>query len=387
MAARTSRSTTCTRCRTTSTPSSADPARASSGSSAARPRRARSSTTASSPWCSGSRCQGCSTAGSSTARRSAPTRRSTASSTSSTRPASGRCSRSTSSTTRWAGPSSTAARTGVLVNTGNKWATGQFWTADHCDDPDHDNTPTARSATQAALVYTLFGPVLTQPLFQGQLPVYPPGPHCNPKGLTALGEHLIRAMMRKGMIVETDHMSMKARREALSILEADEVPGRDLEPLLGRSRQPEAPAAARRDRRPDLERGHAVRRRVARRPAPTATRASSSAPASAPTSTACTRSRCRAPNAAANPVRYPFRSFDGAAHRPAALGHARLRHQHRRRRSLRPLSRTGSRTSAWSPARRSSRHGQRRRGVPADVGARRGPSASLASRPGRLVRG
>ena len=32
--------------------------------------------------------------------------------------------------------------TGVLVNTGNKYATGQFWTADHCDDPDHDNTPT-----------------------------------------------------------------------------------------------------------------------------------------------------------------------------------------------------------------------------------------------------
>ena len=53
--------------------------------------------------------------------------------------------------------------------------------------------------------------MLTQPLFQGQLPVYPPGPHCNPKGLTPLGEHLIRSMMRKGMIVETDHMSMKAR--------------------------------------------------------------------------------------------------------------------------------------------------------------------------------
>ena len=30
---------------------------------------------------------------------------------------------------------------GVLVNTGNKYATGQFWTANHCDDPDHDNSP------------------------------------------------------------------------------------------------------------------------------------------------------------------------------------------------------------------------------------------------------
>jgi microsomal dipeptidase-like Zn-dependent dipeptidase len=115
--------------------------------------------------------------------------------------------------------------TGVLVNTGNKWVTGQFWTADHCDDPDHDNTPTPIGDQEAQLVYTLFGPALTLPLFQGQLPVYPPGPHCNPKGLSALGEYVIRAMMRRGMIVETDHMSMKARRQTLSILEASRYPG------------------------------------------------------------------------------------------------------------------------------------------------------------------
>jgi microsomal dipeptidase-like Zn-dependent dipeptidase len=115
--------------------------------------------------------------------------------------------------------------TGVLVNTGNKWVTGQFWTADHCDDPDHDNTPTPIGNDQAELIFSLLGPALTQPLFQGQLPVYPPGPHCNPKGLTALGEHLVRSMMRKGMIVETDHMSMKARRQTLSILEATKYPG------------------------------------------------------------------------------------------------------------------------------------------------------------------
>ena len=114
---------------------------------------------------------------------------------------------------------------GVLVNTGNKYATGQFWTADHCDDPDHDNTPTPVGDQEAQLMATLLDPVLTLPLFQGQLPVYPPGPHCNPKGLTALGEHLIRSMMRKGMIVETDHMSMKTRRQVLTILESENYPG------------------------------------------------------------------------------------------------------------------------------------------------------------------
>ena len=116
--------------------------------------------------------------------------------------------------------------TGVLVNTGNKYATGQFWAADHCPGAtDHDNEPTNPTGEHAATFYTLFGPVLTQPLFQGQLPVYPPAPLCNPKGLTALGEYVIRAMMRRGMIVETDHLSVKARQQALSILEASKYPG------------------------------------------------------------------------------------------------------------------------------------------------------------------
>ena len=116
--------------------------------------------------------------------------------------------------------------TGVLVNTGNKYATGRFWTAEHCPDAaDHDNEPTNPTAEHAQLIYTLFGPVLTQPLLEGQLPVYPPAPLCNPKGLTALGEHLIRSMMRRGMIIETDHLSVKARAQALTILEADGYPG------------------------------------------------------------------------------------------------------------------------------------------------------------------
>ena len=116
--------------------------------------------------------------------------------------------------------------TGVVVNTGNKYATGQFWTAEHCPHAhDHDNELTSPTGEHGELLYTLFGPVLTQPLLQGQLPVYPPPPHCNPKGLTPLGEHLIRSMMRRGMIVETDHLSVKARQEALTILEAAGYPG------------------------------------------------------------------------------------------------------------------------------------------------------------------
>jgi hypothetical protein len=115
--------------------------------------------------------------------------------------------------------------TGVLVNTGNKYATGKFWTAEHCEDPDHDNEPTNPTGEHAATFSALFGPVLVQPLFQGQLPVYPPAPLCNPKGLSPLGEHLLRSMMRRGMIIETDHMSMRARRDALAVIESESYGG------------------------------------------------------------------------------------------------------------------------------------------------------------------
>jgi microsomal dipeptidase-like Zn-dependent dipeptidase len=116
--------------------------------------------------------------------------------------------------------------TGVLVNTGNKYATGQFWVAEHCPGvEDHDNEPTNLAGENAELVHALLNPLLTVPLLQGQLPIYPPAPLCNPKGLTPLGEHLIRSMIDRGMIVETDHLSVKARREALTILEETGYPG------------------------------------------------------------------------------------------------------------------------------------------------------------------
>ena len=115
--------------------------------------------------------------------------------------------------------------TGVLVNTGNKYATGKFWTADHCEDPDHDNQPADPTSGHAHTFSQFLDPVLTQPLFEGQLPIYPNPPICNPKGLTALGVFVIREMMNRGMIIETDHMSMKARRETMAILEAENYGG------------------------------------------------------------------------------------------------------------------------------------------------------------------
>ena len=108
--------------------------------------------------------------------------------------------------------------------------------------------------------------------------------------------------MRRGMIIETDHMSVKARqRGAGDPRGRRNYPRRDLEPQLGRPGQPEAHPEPRRPGRADHARGQRLRGRTGARSAPTATRATSSASASARTSTACTPS----PGRGRTPLRTP----------------------------------------------------------------------------------
>ena len=52
-----------------------------------------------------------------------------------------------------------------------------------------------------------------------ELPVYPAGPHCNARGLTALGAHAVHAVADRGLILDVDHMSGLARDAALDLLE------------------------------------------------------------------------------------------------------------------------------------------------------------------------
>ncbi len=108
--------------------------------------------------------------------------------------------------------------TGLLVNVGNKWATGDWWDVQRCaPGAEADNSPDNLAQGREDL-YTLFHDVL-EPLLATDLPAYPPGPSCNPKGLTDMGRYVVGAMADRGLIVETDHFSVKARDEALTILE------------------------------------------------------------------------------------------------------------------------------------------------------------------------
>lgn len=107
--------------------------------------------------------------------------------------------------------------TGLLVNVGQFITTGTWWNPAPCkagEEPDN----------------TVIGGVIPPELsvvpgLPAILPVYPKGPHCNPRGLTDLGEYSLHGMIKRNMIVEIDHMSAKSTSRVLDILEAEGYPG------------------------------------------------------------------------------------------------------------------------------------------------------------------
>jgi hypothetical protein len=107
---------------------------------------------------------------------------------------------------------------GVVVNTGNKYETGRYWDMKTCEGVghDHDNEQLTHTHNTDALIANGLATYLPP----GQLPVYPPPPHCNQMGLTPQGEHLVRRMAEMGMIVDPDHLSVIARRELLNVVES-----------------------------------------------------------------------------------------------------------------------------------------------------------------------
>ena len=119
--------------------------------------------------------------------------------------------------------------TSILVNIGNKYMTGRWWRVSGCPGTDSDSTPVSlgRSATtlygdlsRLAAEQNAFDPAFIGPLELEPLPTYPPGPVCNVRGLSALGEYLINRMIDRGMIIETDHLSVRARARTMEILES-----------------------------------------------------------------------------------------------------------------------------------------------------------------------
>jgi microsomal dipeptidase-like Zn-dependent dipeptidase len=103
---------------------------------------------------------------------------------------------------------------GTAINVGQFLSTGTFWQTEKCTGPQHDNPiGTAASAAESDL------PAGTK------VPSYDTNAQCNTRGLTALGEYAARGMMKRKMMLEIDHMSVKAVGRVLDILQAASYPG------------------------------------------------------------------------------------------------------------------------------------------------------------------
>src|SRR4051794_24691261 len=115
-----------------------------------------------------------------------------------------------------------SGQVGEVINAGNKESAGSFWSARTCTGPLHDNEIYQPDAQSAA---ALAGLLASAGLSSGVAPSYPPAPHCNTRGLTDLGKHVVRRMMDSHMIVNPDHMSQAGVDETLSLLESRHYSG------------------------------------------------------------------------------------------------------------------------------------------------------------------
>ncbi len=103
---------------------------------------------------------------------------------------------------------------GAAINAANFKQTGHFWKVERCKGPETDNeqaTVVPEDIIDAGLLS--FFPA-------GLVPLYPPPPHCNALGLTALGEFTVEQMIDRKLMIEVDHMSAKSASRALALAEA-----------------------------------------------------------------------------------------------------------------------------------------------------------------------
>lgn len=104
---------------------------------------------------------------------------------------------------------------GTAINVGQFLSTGTFWKTEKCTGPQHDN-PIGSAAAPEAEAKLPAGV---------NVPSYGTDAQCNSRGLTDLGEYAVRGMMKRKMMLEIDHMSVKGVGRVLDIFESASYPG------------------------------------------------------------------------------------------------------------------------------------------------------------------
>ncbi|MEV0225594.1 discoidin domain-containing protein [Streptomyces sp. NPDC050704] len=104
---------------------------------------------------------------------------------------------------------------GTAINVGQFLSTGTFWQTEKCTGPQADNPigDAAAPAAEAKLPEDV------------EVPSYSADAQCNTRGLTELGEYATRGLVKRNMMIEIDHMSVKATGQVFDILESQSYPG------------------------------------------------------------------------------------------------------------------------------------------------------------------
>jgi hypothetical protein len=123
-----------------------------------------------------------------------------------------------------AGVAGDEGSTGTVVNSGNRLETGKYWQMQACDGPP-DETDKQQTGVYKHDEQDIGSNLLEAFVPQGAAPVYPQGSSCNARGLTQLGEHAVRGLMQRRMIIDPDHLSEAARKPLLSLAEAQRYSG------------------------------------------------------------------------------------------------------------------------------------------------------------------
>jgi microsomal dipeptidase-like Zn-dependent dipeptidase len=111
---------------------------------------------------------------------------------------------------------------GKFINALGRVETGRYFQVGTCPDPSQGEELQSLAPIEIKVLSQFFP--ATKTLADDPAPPYPAGRHCNVRGLTSLGRHLVRRMMATHMLIEMDHMSERARESVLKLAEQAHYP-------------------------------------------------------------------------------------------------------------------------------------------------------------------
>jgi hypothetical protein len=103
----------------------------------------------------------------------------------------------------------------VFINILNRFQTGSYFQTSACPGPGQGVTVTTLAPALLKALASFFP--AAKSIANDPMPTYPRGLQCNSDGLTPLGRYVIGRMMAEHMLIEVDHLSERARDEALAI--------------------------------------------------------------------------------------------------------------------------------------------------------------------------